>query len=57
MQGWKRYASDPDPRVRERFPWEIRSIKTVYSGLSNFKHSHEPKTFIEHRNWTAQTDQ
>ena len=33
LQGWKRYRSDPDPRVRERFEWEIRSIKTAYGGL------------------------
>jgi radical SAM superfamily enzyme YgiQ (UPF0313 family) len=33
LQGWKRYRSDPDPRVRERFEREIRSIKTAYSGL------------------------
>src|SRR5581483_10559908 len=33
LEGWKRYRSDPDPRVRERFAWEIRSIQTVYSGL------------------------
>ena len=28
-----RYKNDPDPRVRERFAWEVRSIKTAYSGL------------------------
>jgi len=33
LQGWKRYRSDPDPRVRQRFEWEIRSIKTAYGGL------------------------
>lgn len=33
MQGWMRYKNDPDPRVRERFEWEIRVIKTSYSGL------------------------
>ncbi len=33
LQGWMRYKNDPDPRVRERFEWEIRSIKTAYSGL------------------------
>jgi len=33
MAGWKRYKSDPDPRVRERFEFEIRSIKTAYSSL------------------------
>jgi radical SAM superfamily enzyme YgiQ (UPF0313 family) len=33
LQGWKRYKNDPDPRVRERFKWEIRSIKTAHSAL------------------------
>ncbi len=33
LQGWMRYKNDPDVRVRERFAWEIRSIKTAYSGL------------------------
>ncbi|MGD0301682.1 MAG: cobalamin-dependent protein [Bryobacteraceae bacterium] len=33
LEGWKRYKADPDPRVRERFQWEIRSVKTGYSGL------------------------
>lgn len=33
MQGWKRYRNDADPRVRERFEWEIRSMKTAYGGL------------------------
>jgi radical SAM superfamily enzyme YgiQ (UPF0313 family) len=33
FEGWKRYRSDPDSRVRERFAWEIHSIKVVYSGL------------------------
>jgi radical SAM superfamily enzyme YgiQ (UPF0313 family) len=33
LQGWKRYKNDPDPRIRERFEWEVRSINTAYSGL------------------------
>ncbi|MCC6390640.1 MAG: B12-binding domain-containing radical SAM protein, partial [Bryobacterales bacterium] len=33
MHGWKRYRNDLDPRVRERFEWEIRSMKTAYGGL------------------------
>lgn len=33
LEGWKRYKSDPDPRVRERFRWEARSIRFAYSGL------------------------
>jgi radical SAM superfamily enzyme YgiQ (UPF0313 family) len=33
LQGWKRYKNDLDPRVRERFNWEVRSLKTAYSGL------------------------
>ena len=111
MQGWKRHKNDPDPRVRARFAWEIRPIRTAYSGLlwameRQLRHTnaaisqeirelrkeiecefgavtrvmagllgpvllwtsrreqkrlahgktHEPKTFIEHRNWRAQTD-
>jgi len=33
LEGWKRYKDDPDPRVRERFEREIRSIRTAYGGL------------------------
>ena len=32
LEGWKRYKNDPDARVRERFRWEARSMKT-YGGL------------------------
>jgi hypothetical protein len=103
MQGWMSYKNDPDPRIRQRFQWEVRSIKTVCSGLlwamerqfrqtnepirelrkeigeelgtanrllagvlgpvllwtSRREHkqlrkgkTYEPRTFIEHRNWT-----
>lgn len=33
LQGWKRYRSDADARVRERFEWEMRSIRTAYTGM------------------------
>jgi len=33
LEGWKRYRSDPDPRIRQRFEWEVRSIKTGYSAV------------------------
>jgi radical SAM superfamily enzyme YgiQ (UPF0313 family) len=33
FEGWKRYRSDPDSRVRERFAREIQSIRSVYGGL------------------------
>lgn len=33
LQGWKRYKYDPDLRVRRRFEWETRSIKSAYSGI------------------------
>ena len=33
LEGWKRYRCDPDPRIRRRFEWEIRSLKTGYSSL------------------------
>ncbi|MFN7995791.1 MAG: B12-binding domain-containing radical SAM protein [Bryobacteraceae bacterium] len=33
MEGWKRYKNYPDARVRERFAWEVRSLKSAASGL------------------------
>jgi radical SAM superfamily enzyme YgiQ (UPF0313 family) len=31
MEGWKRYKSDPDPRIRERFEWEMNKLKSGYN--------------------------
>jgi hypothetical protein len=33
LAGWKRYKNDPDPRVRARFEWEARSIRSAYGAL------------------------
>ncbi len=33
LAGWKRYRNYPDARVRERFEWEARSMKSAASGL------------------------
>jgi len=33
LAGWKRYKNDPDPRVRSRYEWETRTLKTAYSAL------------------------
>jgi len=33
LAGWKRYKDCPDARVRERFEWEVRSLKSAASGL------------------------
>ena len=33
LEGWKRYKNDPDPRVRARFGWEVRSLKMTYGAL------------------------
>ncbi len=33
LEGWMRYRNDPDPRVRSRFAWEVRSLKSAYGGL------------------------
>jgi radical SAM superfamily enzyme YgiQ (UPF0313 family) len=30
LQGWKRYKNHPDPRVRERFRWEVRGLRNAY---------------------------
>ncbi|HEU5400068.1 MAG TPA: B12-binding domain-containing radical SAM protein [Terriglobales bacterium] len=31
LQGWKRYKNYPDPRVRERFRWEMHQLKGTYN--------------------------
>jgi len=31
LEGWKRYKNHPDPRIRERFQWEVRQLKEAYS--------------------------
>jgi len=33
FEGWKRYKDHPDPRIRDRFKWEARSLCSVYSAL------------------------
>jgi radical SAM superfamily enzyme YgiQ (UPF0313 family) len=33
LEGWKRYRDHPDPRIRDRFKWEARSLRSVYSAL------------------------
>ena len=33
FEGWKRYRNHPDPRISERFEWEARSLRTIYSAL------------------------
>jgi radical SAM superfamily enzyme YgiQ (UPF0313 family) len=31
FSGWLRHKNDPDPRVRARFAWEVKSLKSTYS--------------------------
>lgn len=31
LEGWKRYKDDADPRIRERFRWEIKPLKQSYN--------------------------
>ena len=33
LEGWKRYKNDSDPRVRQRFEWEVRSLKGAYNAM------------------------
>ncbi|MFB3827101.1 MAG: radical SAM protein [Bryobacteraceae bacterium] len=33
LAGWKRYKHDPDPRIRARFEWETRTLKSAYGAL------------------------
>ena len=31
LQGWRRHKHHPDPRVRERFRWEVAALKSTYN--------------------------
>ncbi|MEO8659047.1 MAG: cobalamin-dependent protein [Bryobacteraceae bacterium] len=31
LAGWRKYRDHPDPRVRDRFEWEVKGLKTAYS--------------------------
>jgi radical SAM superfamily enzyme YgiQ (UPF0313 family) len=31
LSGWLKYKNDPDPRVRDRYTWEVRSLKDGYA--------------------------
>jgi len=31
FSGWLRHKNHPDPRVRARFAWEVKSLKSTYS--------------------------
>lgn len=33
LEGWKRYKNDPDRRIRERFKWEVRSLRDAHGAL------------------------
>lgn len=33
LAGWRRYRDHPDPRIRDRFAWEARSLPTEYAAL------------------------
>ena len=33
LKGYLRHRDNPDPRVRERFRWETRDLRTTYAGI------------------------
>jgi len=33
LEGWRRYKNHPDRRVRERFQWEVRSLRAGYGAM------------------------
>ncbi len=33
LQGWQRYKSHPDRRIRERYAWEARDLPTAFAGV------------------------
>lgn len=32
LAGWEKYKSSPDRRLRQRFAWEVKPLKTTYAG-------------------------
>lgn len=32
LKGWKRYKDHPDRRIRSRFAWEVRPLRSTYTG-------------------------
>ena len=32
LKGWQRYKDHPDRRIRNRFAWEVRPLRTTYAG-------------------------
>jgi radical SAM superfamily enzyme YgiQ (UPF0313 family) len=33
LAGWRRYKDHPDARVRDRFDWEVRTLRSAYGGM------------------------
>jgi radical SAM superfamily enzyme YgiQ (UPF0313 family) len=33
LEGWRRYKNHQDQRVRDRFQWEVRTLRHAYSGM------------------------
>ncbi len=31
LKGWRRYKDHPDKRIRDRFAWEVKSLRTTYA--------------------------
>jgi hypothetical protein len=44
LEGWRRYKHDTDPRVRERFAWEARSLRDGYAAALWAMERHLRKT-------------
>lgn len=49
LDGWRRYKTHPDQRIRERFNWEVRWLRNVSSALlwameHRLKHTNEAVT-------------
>lgn len=32
LKGWKHYKNHPDRRIRDRFAWEVKPLRTTYAG-------------------------
>jgi len=50
LAGWRKHKNHPDPRVRARYAWEVRELKTTFSavvGAAKLYYRDNPKMYAK----------
>ena len=53
LKGWLRYKHHPDARIRDRYEWEVKPLKTTYAGAvwamkKSYRKNKKMKTKMDH---------